>query len=124
MLCTGMALTQPIRRQWWGYRGKNTAALLPSGGAGLRPRQRAMGKAVHPAGATTHPAQALCRQIQGTGTSAPDTETAKLSAAGVLGAAPQRFGKIPAWQQQEIPHRFHCAAQHGMMREPRDKAAM
>lgn len=83
------------RRQWWGYRGKNTAALLPSGGAGLRPRQRAMGKAVHPAGATTHPAQALCRQIQGTGTSAPDTETAKLSAAGVLGAAPQRFGKIP-----------------------------
>ena len=105
-------------------RGKNTAALLPSGGAGLRPRQRAMGKAVHPAGATTHPAQALCRQIQGTGTSAPDTETAKLSAAGVLGAAPQRFGKIPAWQQQEIPHRFHCAAQHGMMREPRDKAAM
>lgn len=95
MLCTGMALTQPIAGSGGDIVVKIRLHCYPAAGQGLRPRQRAMGKAVHPAGATTHPAQALCRQIQGTGTSAPDTETAKLSAAGVLGAAPQRFGKIP-----------------------------
>lgn len=95
MLCTGMALTQPIAGSGGDIVVKIRLHCYPAAGQGFAHGSGPWAKQCIQQGRQPIRAQALCRQIQGTGTSAPDTETAKLSAAGVLGAAPQRFGKIP-----------------------------